>query len=172
MNDWVSVSISRGPIKGPYKNNIGLKINVKARPEIEDFMRKLADGRTVGIAAFGNEWIPSTSTELLSYVIDRDLSGKHYAFNNISGPLFVITGRATRRADGSIEPATERLNLSFLCLSGISQNEEGLTFGIDGIYSADFIAKVKAELPIALKHFLNDYIVPLSINLSIVSKNF
>lgn len=167
---WIDYSIERGPVLGAAGRQIGLKLRVKAKREVEDFFKALSNGRQVEIEAFGNGWVPSgldAEKQLQVYVTDLPAT-KTYTLGRPAQPLLIDTGRAVRLDDGSSEMG-QITNLSFLALVGISQ-EDGLVFGVTGMYSASYAKKLHQHLGSEIKRFLHDYVVPVTFNLQIINR--
>jgi hypothetical protein len=165
MADWISVSISRGPIRGAHRNDLGMRMHVKARPELETFMQQLSGGQKCPTNSYSEAWTSQNAKELEVYLIDKPLGAGNYTLEHVCGDP-VVQNRVPRT--GATE---DKINLSFLKLVGIS-SDEGLTFGISGIFSADVCNRLKLELNGALRQFLTDYVVPVNINLQVVSRDY
>lgn len=158
---WLDISLSRGPIKGPLRNNVGLILDVRADPMVEDFFQGKAGGKVTAVEALGPSWIPIAPTEKLeSYVIDKGaIPGNAVTLANVGRPLLIDTRGIDM--NGSL-----KVNLSFLMLKDISK---GLRVGVLGAYSMDFINKFNRDAITEGDRFFRDYIVPISVNLRIVS---
>jgi hypothetical protein len=169
---WVDFTITRGPIRGKDRNKVGLIIQVKARPDIEDFLRGLAHGGKAGVDAYGDMWQNVASDKPLEYYhTDTRLeSGRGYSLEHIGQAPLITNERQARNAllNGG-GPADEVVNLAFLRLVGVS-SPEGITVGITGAYSGEYLRRIKLLLPGAVKNFLQDYVVPITINLQVISK--
>jgi hypothetical protein len=172
--EWVTYAVKRGPIRGEFKNDIGLVINVKARPELEEFMKNLSDGRTIEASAYpDNNWINNNDPRLplTLYNVDRHLGIGSYSMEAIGGPLLLQPQPRPRGVPVAADQANdiERANLSILKLVGIS-GEDGINLGIGGIYPPELINKLKQNLLASTQQFLRDYLVPISFRLEIVSR--
>lgn len=169
---WVDFTLTRGPIRGKNRNTIGLILRVQARRDVEDFMSGLAQGRRMQVEAVADSWYnTATSADPLEFY-DADTHSndvRPYTLDNIGGALLINPneGRAARLAVPA-QPQ-ELVNLSFLKLVGIS-NDSGVAVGLSGAYSGDYIRRVKAAFPAAIKQFLQDYLVPMTISLQVVSR--
>lgn len=173
----VDISIERGPVYGNLKNKVGLRLRVKSNQELEQFMRNLSNGKTIPIESYTEDWIriPHESQDV--YAIDFGRTPKEYTLSAIGLPLLFDVNRnqdedappAPRGLGMPRKEPTEVVNLSFLTLVGISR-EEGVTIGISGVYSFEYIQKARTQVIEKAKQFLHDYIVPVTINLSIVQK--
>lgn len=166
---WVDYSIERGPVFGSLGKQIGLRLRVKAKPEIEDFMRTSSNGKTSGVEAYGDGWLPlllDESSALEVYTVDIP-NGRGYTFNKVGAPL-LIEGTKNRYALDVEDPA-KIINLSFLALVGIS-SERGVCFGIPGMYSAHYIKNLHNSMHAEIIRFLQDYVVPITMNLQIVNR--
>lgn len=175
---WVDFSIERGPVYGELKNRVGMKLTVKARPELEQFMQQMSSGKTVPVNSFSEDWVRvPKGLPLDVYAIDFGYNSKLYTLNAIGGPLLIDPnqgdgdGQVLRRAvPGQAARAPEQqVNLSFLTLAGIS-GDPGITIGLSGVYSWEYIQNARNTIPAVIRQFLQDYIVPVTINLSIVQR--
>lgn len=171
-NAWVDFTVTRGPIRGKDRNRVGLLVRVRARRDVEDFMSALGQNRRVQVDAVGDGWqncgLEGGSLEF--YDADTRFDGQRiYTLDNIAGPL-IINPVNDRHARLAVAPQEDIVNLSFLRLAGIS-DESGVTVGLIGAYSGDYLKRMKNMLPNAIKQFLQDYIVPMTINLQVISKS-
>ena len=170
-NSWIDLTIKRGPIRGDNKNRVGLILQVRARPDVEEYLRGLADGRRVLVEAMGDAWVnctPNTGA-LEAYDLELNANSRLYTLSAVGAGLIIdenINGQLRNRIAQNND---ERINLSFLRLVGIG-NPDGISVGLLGAYSHDYVMKVKNILPQAVKQFLQDYLVPITVNLQIVSK--
>lgn len=167
-SNWVDFTLTRGPIRGEERNKVGLILKIKARRDVEDFMRGLADGHRTLVEAVGDSWYNcnNSGTPLEVYDAAVEARNKLYTMNGVGQPLLVIQDPGRLRAANN----EEQVNLSFLKLVGIS-NSEGVSIGFVGAYSADYVSKVRNALPNVVTQFLRDYLVPITINLQIISRN-
>jgi hypothetical protein len=165
---WIDLTITRGPIRGRDRNRIGLIVHVQTRRDVEEFISSLANGRTIGVDAYADTWQNCGLQEkpLETYEIENELPNEQrpYSLFHIGLPLIVNKPDRVRVGDGS-----EMVNLSILRLVGIGESD-GVKVGIVGAYSADYVKRVRNLLPNAIKQFLQDYLVPITVNLQIVSK--
>jgi hypothetical protein len=168
---WVDFTITRGPIRGKDRNKVGLIIQVKARPDIEDFLRGLAHGGRAGVDAYGDMWQNANGDKPLEYYhTDTRLeSGRGYTLDGIGQAPLITNERQARNALLNGGVADDIVNLGFLRLVGVS-SPEGVTVGIAGAYSGEYLRRIKLLLPGAVKNFLQDYVVPITINLQVISK--
>lgn len=168
VSTWVDLRLTRGPIKGSKAHSIGILLQIKAKPELEVFMQAAGQDKKVPVDAYGDLWqncgTPGVDglAPLEVYAIDEPFHGRGYTLGQIALPLLAVD-------DGRLRVAEESINLSFLKLVGISQ-PNGVTIGITGPYSGDYLNKLKLRLPAMLKQFLQDHIVPVTINLQITSR--
>jgi hypothetical protein len=166
----VNFSLTRGPIRGKDRNKIGLIVRVKARRDVEEFMSNLAQGRRMPVDAMGDVWqnCNEDGAPLEYYETDnRFESNRHYSLDFVSGPLLVQPNAGSSRLSLNTE---EVVNLAFLRLAGISM-DSGVSIGLAGAYSNDYIKRVKLALPGAVKQFLQDYIVPVTLNLQVIARS-
>lgn len=177
-SSWIDFTITRGPIRGKDRNRVGLIIRIRARRDVEDYMASLGQGRRSPVSAYGDLWENAAleGGELEYYEADNRLEpNKLYSLDSI-GNLPIIErnagGRANRLDDGGFRATSspdELTNLAFLRLVGIS-DESGVTVGIVGPFSNEYIKRLKTLLLNATKQFLHDYVVPITINLQVVSR--
>lgn len=176
VTSWVDFDIERGPIYGSLKNKVGLKLTIHARPEIEYFMQGLSNGKVIPVESFSDGWIkiPADGNPLEAYAIETGFKSKDYSLTAIGAPLLFDDAsleepRGLRVAAPASKDPKQIVNLSFLALSGIS-GENGLTIGIGGAFSANYILNARNKVPEQLKQFLHDYIVPMTIHLSVTQR--
>lgn len=163
--NWVDITVGRGPIRGEVRNRVGLVLKIKARPDVEEFLSNLAEGRRLLVEAATDSWINcKPETGALEYYDAAVQPGRSYTFNGI-GQGLIIAEDPRHRLAGS---GDDKINLSFLLLAGIS-NPDGKAVGLSGAYSSDYVNKVKMLLPTAIKQFLLDYLVPMTVNLQITT---
>lgn len=165
--DWINLRAVRGVSSVSAKKNVGLTINIKAHPDLEAYMANLSGGRKVLVEAVADMWESMNGKPLEVYDVGRNFPSKTYNMEAVGlAPLPQFAeGRLKERLDLEDIP-----NLSFLKLVGIS-GPDGITVGITGPYSMGYLNKFKAAWQAAAVQFLRDYIVPITFNLSIVSKN-
>ncbi len=171
-NNWVDLQIVRGPIRGVDRSRVGLIYRIKARPDVEDFMRNLSSERKMLVEAISDAWVnanPSAGQALEYYDVDLNNS-RSYAINGIGAAPLIQEVEQQRRLVERQLPKEDLANISFLRLVGIS-NPDGVVVGFTGAYSSDYVQKLKIQLPAAIEQFLRDYLVPITINLHTVSRS-
>ena len=78
-----------------------------------------------------------------------------------------MTERTTVNAEaGEIQTVP---NLSFLRLVGIG-DQEGVTFGVKGVFTEDAIIEMHTKIKLALKDFCQAYMKPISLNMMMVTQ--
>lgn len=164
---WIDCTLTRGPIRGKSRNTIGLILRVQARNEVEEFMRNLSNGQKMETDQYpGDPWTligESKNLELYDVggIVHRP---QGYAFDGPNSGLLSKSAESRAiRNGGELDTA----NLSFLSVVGLS---EGVSIGIPGAYSTEYITKFRSLLPQAVKKFLADYLVPVSISLQVISR--
>jgi hypothetical protein len=169
-NAWIDFTITRGPIRGKDRNRIGLILRLQARRDVEEFLSGLAQGRTVAADAVGEGWYNCgpEGAQLEVYDADSPLDPRGYSLDHVGGPL-LITRNDNRVRAGLVAP-DEMANLAFLRIVGISA-EGGVTVGLVGAYSSEYVKRVRNILPGAIKQFLQDYLVPITVNLQVISRS-
>lgn len=156
------------------RSGVGLRINIKAHPVVEDFMRRSLGGDDPIIQSvddFGRAWEPArgdSKKELLVYGIPKELNGvfqvsggNSYRLDRPGQAIFVNGDGIESRGAGRV------LNLSFLRLVGISE-EGGVTFHIGGIYSDETIDNLDRALNLATKEVYNQFMKPIKITVEFV----
>ena len=167
-NSWVDFTVTRGPIRGGNRNRIGLIVKVKAREDIEQFLSGLAGNNRASVDAYGENWSSVDGKPLEFYNGENRVdSNRIYTLDHIGHPPLIINERQALRNVGVVPD--DIVNLAFLRLVGVS-GENGVSVGIAGAYSGDYLRKLKLLLPGAVKQFLQDYVVPVTINLQVISK--
>lgn len=171
-NNWVDFVVTRGPIRGEIRSKVGLVIKIKARRDVEDFMSNLAEGRRMLVEAVSDSWINCKSgAGPLEYYDAAIQASRNYTFAAIGQGLIINNDGAAPARRVLAVAAEEQINLSFLLLAGIS-NPDGVTIGLSGAYSSDYVNKIKSSLPAAIKQFLQDYLVPMTVNLHIIASGY
>ena len=162
-NDWISLKTIRGRSSKP---NIGLTFQIKAHPDLEAYMANLSGGRKVLVDAIGEMWQSMSNKSLEVYDVGRNFPSRAYTLEAVGlAPLPQYVENLARQ----LKQEDDVPNLSFLKLVGISE-PNGVTVGIAGPYSLGYLNKFKQAWQTAAVQFLRDYIVPVTFNLSIVSK--
>lgn len=180
-NEWVFIRLSRGPIRGVDRNRVGLTIHVKARRDVEEFMSALSQGRRDRVDDYGEGWINCNPDGgvLEAYNIAPTHGSRLYTIDNVAGSPFIQNqmgreDRPIRRAEpvavANMGLDNELINLSFFRLVGVS-GEAGVSIGILGAYSMDYLRRLRDNMRPAVEAFLKDYIVPVTINLHTISKS-
>jgi hypothetical protein len=172
-NSLVAFSVTRGPIRGKDRNRIGITVKVKAHRDVEDFMSAVGHGRKSAVEMMGDMWQNSVpdGKPLMFYDSEQRFDAQSlYTLEHVgNAPLISVGGGERLRALGEPPSNRELVNLAFLRLAGISEGD-GVSVGIAGAYSFDYIKRLKTSLPRAVEQFLRDYVVPITINLQILSK--
>jgi hypothetical protein len=167
-DNWVDLDIIRSlPKSSTLSKTASLIINVRARPEIENFMRGLANDRKLPVDNFADMWDSVNKQILQAYDIQQNFPSHVYTLEAVGLPLlpnYIEVNLGKKEAFNN-----DTVNLSFLKLVGISE-PEGVSIAFNNPYSAQYINKFKALWPAAALQFLRDYVVPITIHLSIVSK--
>ncbi len=162
-DEWVGLKIARG-VRG--SKNISLSLTIKGHPDLEEYMSNLANKEVSPVSAYGDLWESLDNKALEVYNIERSFPSQLYSLESVG--LALLPNFAADYGKKAVS-SPDLANISFLKLVGISR-PEGVTVGIVGPYSADYIYKFKQLWPGAVRQFLQDYIVPITINLSVVSK--
>jgi hypothetical protein len=170
LETWVDYTLTRGPIRGILANKVGLLLTIKANPLVESFFSSLSKNQTIDVDAYGDLWSNAGGKETLKvYNVDEPFNNKSYNLREVGMPLLNLGGGRNGLQLGDEDAGV--LNLSFLKLVGIS-NPDGVTLGISGAYSKGYIQKIQNKLPEATQRFLHDYVVPITVNLHLVSKPY
>jgi hypothetical protein len=176
-NNWIDLKISRGPIRGKDRNRIGVTLHAKALPEFEEYMKTLSNNQKMPSAAYGDTWLNVADPDKPLELYNGDFTPNHnYNLIAISGQPLLIRddpnnprGALARLQNANMTGDPDLPNLSFLRTVGISEGE-GIAIGFAGAYSWDYINRMRTLYPLALKQFLHDYIVPITINLHVMVK--
>lgn len=129
------------------RTGVGLEVNVKLLPEVEDFMRTLGAGRTVPVNDYGRHWVPQLkSVPFIAYDLLERIDGEQemYRIDAIGQPL-------------SYEGYT---NLAFLRLVGASEGA-GAGFFLKGVYSTQALRTLKESIASSARQFFIEYLRPL-----------
>lgn len=176
LNPWVDYSIERGPIRSESKSKVGLTLRIKARPELENFMRGLSNDNVVSVDAYApDSWINlDTGGSFDVYQTDTKQLGNTrvsgYTLDHIGSGLLVSQNNRDDGGGIRLGNNPDLVNLAFLRLRGISTAENGLRIGIPGAYSSQYVLDVRNRYTEVLTRFLKDLIVPMTINVQIISR--
>lgn len=166
-NSWVSYTIQRGPIVGPHSKSVGIRLTVKAKPELESFMQTLSKDRKEPVLDYGELWASLSNTPLEVYRIEEPLGpSSRNGYNITSIGMGLLLPSNNRDLRGELDSYIP--NLSILKLVGISK-PDGVSIGIYGAFSASYVNSLTQCLPRGTDQFLRDFLVPMTINLHMVS---
>lgn len=187
---WVDLSLRSGtsytsPNKRLNASLIGMRLTVKTAPQVEEYMKQLANNQKVPVDAVSDLWHNVGSEEPLEYyALNEQIYTPAYMLNKIGQPLILnnrgLEGQLRAAHAGQIlqavpnmdnDPVNGRINLSFLTLAGVSK-PDGVTIGFGGVYSGQYIKSLQRSLMQSTEQFLRDYLVPVTINMQIVSRPF
>ena len=145
---WFEMSINRTPG--------GTEFYFKSVPELEKYVASFGDGSYDLLDAYGREWLPIGNDELKVYRIKKDVpGGSGYTFNKVAEPLGVVSREGI-------------INLSFLRLVGIG-SPTGVRFSVPGPSSKSGLKQMSEDTIDYVKKFIQDYIIPVHLNLRISS---
>ena len=146
---WVEFSLGR--------NLKGLEVFVRAAPEIEAFIKSLGNGKTDPIENYGTEWFPISTETLTVHRTDKSpVYGDSWTLDN-PGESIV-----------NHKELGLKVNLSFLKLVGVG-SLEGIRFGVKGPFGKNFIEQYGRDIVAETKKLVQQYIVPVHVNLKIFS---
>lgn len=138
----------------------GLRVRVKATPEVEEFIKTLGQGEEVAVGNYGRYWTPLPSQEgLYAY----DMSSKLQR----SAVPFTLEALGSQ-IDLSYD-SPNLVNTSFLRLVGISKGD-GVTFILRGVYSHDAIMRMRDLVGAANRQFYIDYLRPMHVTVATVTR--
>lgn len=159
----------------------GVRVNIKADPEVEDYIRNLSSGIVEGVRVFGRDWIqppqpPTASVPMLnsdgSVTQGPPIQAEHlrvYTFpwgenqDELIHPCsfnLSFAGRPLRLPNG-------RANLNFLRLVGISR-PEGVTFIWNALLSLTELERLHDQVSRGQDRFYNEYLRPADMKISLV----
>lgn len=166
------------------RSGIGLRVNIRTHPVIEEFMRASLGTKEPTIEpveSFGRIWEPArgeSKKELLVYGIPKELTGVFtvmggtmYRMDRPGQPIFVDNRDRggppspddDPRRSGSRTLGYDRvLNLSFLRLVGSSESG-GVTFHLGGIYGEDILEALDRQLTAATREIYSQFMKPIKI---------
>lgn len=140
-------------------DGIGVRINVKLHPLVEEFMRDLGHGEKVEVGAFGRHWASlDRATPLLAYDLAYPLevaktqSGLALALDRLGSPLSERDGR----------DRYDTINMSFLRLVGSSEGS-GASFLLKGVYSTEGLKRTRDQITEAAFQFYVSYLKPINL---------
>ena len=145
---------------------IGLGVTMKVHPRIEDLFQDWGKGEKVDAGMYGRQWRSFTGEPLLLWDLQRedvtiDPTGQ-----------FVINKPGTPLVDDLVDPYGTLLkpqtvaNLSILRLVGAS-SAQGVTFGVDGVYTTKEIRRIAEAIKQASKAFYLSYLKPINLNVMV-----
>lgn len=166
---WISLSMSRGPIRGPLRNVVGCVVHVTADPSIEEFMKNVSRGEVDDPARYDARWYsipPETPLRVYSFNAQAvGMKNQTYGLDWLGSDLIIPQ---KQRNDLGLVETKQLANLSFLKLVGIS-NPEGVKFGVHGAFGEEQVRNVSKILLTETKKFLREFIVPADVNWQIIS---
>jgi hypothetical protein len=164
LQTWFSIEIKRGAIRSKSRGSVGLIVTVKAAPEVEEFIASSGDNQAIDIANYGDGWVPMGDKPLSVYHVSKGLEAirNPYSLAHVANSQLIIS--AARRDGLDFDQIA---NLGVLRLAGIS-SPDGVTFGVTGVFSKGYAKKVADLLTAQAGSFINDYVVPIRISLSVV----
>lgn len=174
LTSWIKFTLERGSTKQAFKDKgVGIRLNIKARAGVEEFIKQLSGGRTTTVDAYGDAWHSEDENPLEVYILDDVEHADNYTLLAVGAPLLQYPSVPRRNSLSSLNEVSNQktiANLSVLRLVGISK-PEGVTIGVQGMYSGGYVQTLRTQFPAVTKQFLQDYIVPITLNLEIVSKD-
>ena len=154
------------------RSGIGLRINIRTHPIIEEFMQRAIgtpDPSSRAVEEYGRHWEPArgeSKKELLVYDIPKELTGVFdvgggfsYRLDRPGMGIFCAT-----TSDRPLDSSSRTLNLSFLRLVGTSA-EEGVTFHIPGVYSDDAFDILDRGITAATREIYSQFMKPIKIEI-------
>ena len=133
-----------------HRTHLGVTVNVKTHPDVEEFMRALGNGESNLVGAYGRYWKP-LERPLYVYSMNEHLASSDlYDLNSIGLPLEM----------------NAKINLSFLRLVGVSEGA-GVSFSLRGVYSRDGLQSLLHAITTTGKQFYIDYIKPVHLTVMV-----
>lgn len=130
------------------RTGVGLEVNVKVSPDVEDFMKQLGGGEQVRVDHYGRNWVPrgpkGTILSAYNLVEPIDPSRDMYRIDSLGMPI-------------SYDGYT---NLSFLRLVGASEGI-GAGFFVKSVYSIQALRQMKDQISVAARQFFVEYLRPV-----------
>lgn len=155
-----------------HRSGVGLRINVRCHPIIEEFMQgcqNLQQPQIDPVEQFARNWEPAkgdSRKELLVYGIPKELTGVFRVGSSVSyrmdrpgSPIFLPL-------DGISDRLSRTLNLSFLRLVGTS-SESGVSFTIAGVYSEETMDDLDRQITEATREIYKQFMKPIKITVSL-----
>lgn len=132
----------------------GVQMNVRALPEVEEFVKGLGDGATIPLSQYGGIWsAPGEAVEPLVYNLDQAMRSADFTLGGIGEAL--------------VDERRGHANLSFLRFKGISQ-EGGVTFVVKSPMSRTMIRGIGPVLSRAASRLVDEYISPVDIEIRVI----
>lgn len=178
MNDVQSVNVVGEVIKHGescirivlHRTALGLSLQVKVHPIVEDFIRDLGNGEKMDIGIVGRHWVnlKDASKPLMAYVIPGmaipSLGGIRVTLGEGLGQPLVMLDDGKPILKG--QERADAINISFLRLVGASEGI-GVTFGVKGVYGKETLEKLRDNLVRAARLFYIEYLQPMDLGLNI-----
>lgn len=142
---WFELAIDR--------TSKGIKVWARADPRIEEFFSKLGQGESDPLSHYEALWTPvPKEMPLRVYRLNDVISSENFNIDAVGGGL------------GS----TSIPNLSFLRIQGIGG--QGISFTVNAPPSTpEYLRTITRVMLLRIKSIVNDYIVPVHINLRLSS---
>lgn len=148
---------------------LGLTLNVKVHPRVEEFIRGLGTGTPEDAKRYGRYWSSVDKDKVLTvYDLTQTLGsvpiggGNYFRLDRIAQPLF---------ESGEGNPNHGSVNLSFLRLVGASEGS-GVSFRVNGVHTLDAIRQMRDKIGEAAQSFYINYLKPVNLDVQISTQEF
>lgn len=155
---------------GLRNGSFGLTVTVRAAAGVEEYIKSMGSGETQDVKTIGRYWVPMKKDEVLqAYHLGGPMGmvqGKNGYFRLDKVANVLQEKQIVSQMTGAVK---EVMNLSFLRLVGISE-QEGVTFGVKGVYSEEAIYSIQKHTKDALHDFYQTYMKPMSLSVMMVTQ--
>ena len=150
------------------RSKVGQRLEIRASPDVVEWMRAQAEGDTAEVAGLDRYWTPVNKEHpLVCWMIPQQpifAAGElTYTLNRPGAPLILDGGR--REVDDFGRVVGGVVNISFLRLVGLT---EGVTFDIHGpAITPDGLKDLAAKLRRCMRQFYADFLLPVELDIVI-----
>lgn len=158
-----------------HRNGVGLSVQVKTHPRVEDFMRSLGNGEKIDSTIVGRHWTPVVGGSLFAYVIPTlktPTNGCPLTVDALGGPLVILHDeaqpvfRAAVAGQRQQQPNLDMVNISYLRLVGTSEGI-GVTFNVKGVFGATGLRKLRDDICVTCRQFYIEYMQPMDLEMTL-----
>lgn len=159
------------------RNTVGLFVNIKVHPGIEEFARNLGTGDTQDVRTLGRYWTPTKQPASENGLTVYNMGSNPGTVTGANGIMFNLDRPGNPLVSNSGVPIPNNrnsqeyplINLSFLRLQGISDGA-GVNFHVRGVYTSDAVKLLAAQVKDALQAFYVTYLKPIDMDVLVMTQ--